>query len=107
MLIASAFVYRPWCRFLCPFGLLGWLVEQGSLFRPRIDRDACKKCMLCVKACPGQAMSDIYAERPMRADCFACGACIEACPAEGALGWRASIRSMPKPDGDASTEGGA
>ncbi len=89
MLIASALVYRPWCRFLCPFGLLGWLVEQVSLFRPRIDRDACKNCMLCVKACPGQAMADIYADRSMRADCFACGACIEACPQKGALGWLA------------------
>jgi len=89
MLLASAFIYRPWCRFLCPFGLLGWLVEQVSLFRPRIDRDACKNCMLCVKACPGQAMSDIYADRSTHADCFACGECIEACPAQDALAWRA------------------
>ncbi len=88
VLIASLFIYRPWCRFLCPFGLLGWLVEQVSLFRPRINREACKECQLCVKACPSNAMADFYDGKKIHADCFACGACIEACPREDALGWR-------------------
>jgi len=90
VLIASLFIYRPWCRFLCPFGLLGWLVEQMSLFRPRINRDVCKECQLCVKACPSQAMADFYDGKKIHADCFACGACIEACPQKDALGWRRS-----------------
>ena len=90
VLIASMFIYRPWCRFLCPFGLLGWLVEQVSLFRPRINREACKECKLCVKACPTGAMADFYAGKKIHADCFACGACIEACPQEDALNWRRS-----------------
>ncbi|HET89728.1 MAG TPA: 4Fe-4S binding protein [Chloroflexi bacterium] len=89
LLVASLFVYRPWCRFLCPFGLVGWLVEQVSLLRPRINRDACRECQLCVKACPSGAMADFYADARLHADCFACGACIEACPHEDALGWRA------------------
>ncbi len=87
MLVASLFIYRPWCHFLCPFGLLGWLVEQVSVFRPRINREACKACELCVRACPGQAMADIYDGKTLHADCFACGACIEACPQDEALGW--------------------
>jgi len=33
--LASIVFYRPWCRFLCPFGLTGLVVEQFSLFRPR------------------------------------------------------------------------
>ena len=88
MLVASLFVYRPWCRFLCPFGLLGWGVEQASLLRPRIDREACKECQLCVDACPSGAMTDFYQGKKIHADCFACGACIEACPQEDVLGWR-------------------
>jgi len=87
VLIASLFVYRPWCQFLCPFGLLSWLVEQVSLFRPRINREACKECKLCVKACPTQAMADLYDRKKVHADCFACGDCIAACPQEEALGW--------------------
>jgi polyferredoxin len=92
VLAASPFVYRPWCQFVCPFGLVGWLVEQVSLFRPRIDRGQCKQCQLCVKACPTQAMADRYVGKALRADCFACGTCIEACPQEGALGWRGKTR---------------
>lgn len=88
LLIASLFVYRPWCQFLCPFGLIGWLVEQISLLRPRINWEVCKKCELCVKACPTQAMSDFYNGKKIHADCFACGSCISACPQEEALGWR-------------------
>jgi polyferredoxin len=89
VLAVSLFVYRPWCQFLCPFGLVGWLVEQVSLFRPRINRQACLECRLCVKACPTQAMADHFAGKAVHADCFACGACIDACPQEDALGWRA------------------
>ena len=92
VLVASLFVYRPWCRFFCPFGLIGWLVEQVSLFRPRINREACKECKLCIKACPTQAMADFYDGKRIHADCFACGACIEACPQGEALGWRRSDR---------------
>jgi len=88
VLAGSIFVYRPWCRFLCPFGLLSWGAEQVSLFRPRIDRDACKGCQACVKACPSGAMRDFYEGKSIHADCFACGTCIEACKVKDALGWR-------------------
>jgi polyferredoxin len=87
---ASLFVYRPWCRFLCPFGLTSWTVEQFSRFRPRIDRDRCKGCRVCVRTCPSGAMEDFYNGRGVHADCFACGACVDACPVEDALAWRRS-----------------
>ncbi len=96
MLAASLFVYRPWCQFLCPFGLIGWLVEQTSLLRPRINRTACKECELCVKACPSQAMADFYSGKKIHADCFACGACIEACPQKDALGWWTSSQARKR-----------
>ncbi len=93
LLATSLFVYRPWCQFLCPFGLSSWLVEQISILRPRIDREICKRCLLCIKACPTRAMEDIYADKKIHADCFACGACLKACPQKGALSWRTSKRS--------------
>ncbi len=88
VLVVSLFVYRPWCRFLCPFGFVSWMVEQVSLYRPRINRDVCKNCKACVRACPSGAMADFYAGKRIHADCFACGACIEACKVKDALGWR-------------------
>jgi len=87
VLMASMFIYRPWCQFLCPFGLVGWLLEQVSLFRPRINLEACKECLLCVEACPTQAMKDFHAGKKFHADCFACGACIAACPKDKVLRW--------------------
>lgn len=87
VLFASLFVYRPWCQFLCPFGLLGWLVEQISLLRPRVDRQLCVGCKRCVTACPTQAMEGLYADKKLHGDCYACGACLAACPKKGALRW--------------------
>jgi polyferredoxin len=84
---ASLFVYRPWCQFLCPFGFVGWIVEQVSLMHPRVDRDKCKSCRLCVKACPTGAMKSFLDQETIHPDCFACGACIEACRIGGALHW--------------------
>ena len=90
LLIASLFIYRPWCQFLCPFGFVGWLVEQFSLLRPRINWKVCKKCQLCVEACPTRAMADFYSGKKIHADCFACGACLTACPQKEALRWQKS-----------------
>lgn len=84
---ASLFTYRPWCRFVCPFGLLGWAAEQFSFMGPRIDREMCKNCRMCVRACPTDAMEAYYGGERLHPDCFACGACIEACPFD-ALEWR-------------------
>ena len=88
ILIASLFIYRPWCQFLCPFGLVSWLLEQVSVLRPRINRAECLGCKLCVNACPTGAMADFYDDKRIHADCFSCGACIAACPREKALMWR-------------------
>lgn len=87
VLIISIFTYRPWCHFFCPFGLISWIVEQKSLYRPVINVDTCKKCQACVKACPGSAMEGIYYGKKWRSDCFACGACISACRFQ-AIHWR-------------------
>lgn len=79
VVLVSMMFYRPWCRFLCPFGLVGLVAEQFSFYRPRINRDECVNCMQCVKACPTGAMQDFYEENRFHNDCYACGECIQAC----------------------------
>jgi polyferredoxin len=90
VLAGSMFMYRPWCQLFCPFGLVSWLLEQVSILRPRVDKELCIDCKLCVRACPAHAMADMLAEKKIHADCFACGACLAACPRKGALLWRPS-----------------
>jgi len=96
--LASIVFYRPWCRFLCPFGLTGLVVEQFSLFRPRINRDKCVNCMQCVETCPTGAMKDFFDKNSFHNDCFACGACIQACKFN-ALNWLRSTRRNNKLEG--------
>ncbi len=80
LLIASLFIYRPWCHLFCPFGLTGWLAEKISLFNIRVDYDKCIGCEACSKACPSNVMDAILKQDKIRPDCFSCGNCIEVCP---------------------------
>lgn len=95
VLLASLFVYRPWCHFLCPFGLVGWAFEHLSITRIKVDYDACIGCEACAKACPSTVM-EVILKRERRAvpDCFACGTCQDACPT-GAVAWRMGRRVKP------------
>lgn len=79
ILISSLFVYRPWCHFFCPFGLAGWLIEQVSIFKIRVDRSLCINCNKCVVACPSNSMKKILDNKKLRMDCFSCSSCIESC----------------------------
>lgn len=80
LLIGSLFVYRPWCQFFCPFGLVGWLIEKVSLFRIIVNHDTCIGCRACEKACPSTVMGAILKQDKVVPDCFSCGNCIEVCP---------------------------
>ncbi len=97
ILVASLFVYRPWCHFFCPFGLAGWVAEKVSLFRIRVDRSKCIACGACEKACPSTVMGAILKRKAITPDCFACGTCIETCPV-GAVSFAANRRTTPGVD---------
>lgn len=81
LLVLSLFVYRPWCHFFCPFGLVGWLAEKISIFRIKVDYDKCVSCGVCSQACPSTVMDAILKQDRIVPDCFSCGTCMEVCPA--------------------------
>jgi NAD-dependent dihydropyrimidine dehydrogenase PreA subunit len=91
LLAASLFVWRPWCHFACPFGLVSWFFERLAIFRIKVDYNACTRCDACSISCPSHAMDGILKHRKMPADCFACGVCIETCPTD-AVSFSASRR---------------
>ena len=80
-LVFSFFFYRPFCRFICPFGLISWIFERFSLARVRIDFDRCTDCGTCGKKCPLTAAQDRVDRKLFATDCFSCMRCLRACPA--------------------------
>lgn len=56
LLITGMFVSRPYCRFLCPYGiLLGWM-SRLAFRRLTISPGRCVDCRLCESACPNGAI---------------------------------------------------
>ncbi len=80
--VLSLGFYRPFCQFICPFGLLSWFLEQVSIFRVKIDRDRCIECGACANACPLDAAKGKVAGKMFPADCFSCARCLKVCPTD-------------------------
>jgi len=56
LLLIGIFVSRPYCRFLCPYGvLLGWM-SKFSKYHLTITPKECIQCRLCETSCPYNAI---------------------------------------------------
>ena len=81
-LLVSFIIYRPFCQFICPFGLVSWIAERFSIFRIRVDKEKCTRCGACIKACPLEAAEGRVNGKKMPADCFSCARCLNVCPVD-------------------------
>jgi ferredoxin len=52
LLLIGVFVGRPYCRFLCPYGVILRQLSRLSRRRVTITPDDCIRCRLCEEACP-------------------------------------------------------
>ena len=89
IIVACAFIYRPFCRFLCPLGALYGFFNRFALLRWTVDESRCTHCDTCVRTCP----MDI--RRVSDAECIQCGRCAKACP-EQAIRFSTSGIILPK-----------
>jgi polyferredoxin len=64
MLAISVFVARPYCRFLCPYGVILRNLSRLSKWRVTITPDECIHCRLCEDVCPFGAISQPVKELP-------------------------------------------
>lgn len=76
-IIISIFIYRPYCRFFCPFGALAFLFGKFSPLKIR-RTPYCNECGICEKICPTLEGFDFST----KGECYYCNRCIDFCTNE-------------------------
>lgn len=81
IVVASIFIFRMFCRFICPLGALYGLFNKISFFGVKVDTHKCTNCGLCANKCKLdiKTVGDI--------ECINCGDCIDVCPTN-AIRWK-------------------
>lgn len=79
--VVSIFIFRCFCRFLCPLGAIYSLFNKIALFGIKFDEEKCVNCGKCVRECK----MDI--KKVGDRECVNCGECISSCPTQ-AISWK-------------------
>ena len=97
ILLASVFMYRPFCRFVCPLGAIYGFFNKIALLGVKVEKDKCTDCGLCVAHCK----MDI--KHVGDHECINCGECIKVCPTKAIVWKGSSIFVKPSQLDDEST----
>lgn len=81
IVVGSIFIFRMFCRFICPLGALYGLFNRFSFFGVKVEQSKCTNCNLCVNHCK----MDI--KHVGDHECISCGECIKVCPTKAIL-WK-------------------
>ena len=73
ILVGSIFMFRFFCRFMCPLGLIYGFFNKISLCGIRVDEKICTECKKCIINCHMdiKKIGDV--------ECINCGECINIC----------------------------
>ena len=72
--VGCIFIFRLFCRFLCPLGALYGLFNKFSVFGIKVDNSKCTNCGLCVSHCK------VDIRHVGDQECISCGDCVGVCP---------------------------
>ncbi len=78
LVVASLFISRAWCRYVCPWGFLMGCIQRVSRLRVQAGED-CQQCGVCEDVCRVEA---IHAGQVEISQCQFCLACIDKCPSD-------------------------
>jgi len=99
--VASLFIARAWCRYLCPWGLVMSITHRFSRLRFEVDPSDCTQCGLCVSAC---RVGAVEIGRIRSEHCQFCYACVDVCHRGGIIvvdHWQPGHRRLPASDAHA------
>ena len=74
ILLASIFIYRPFCRFICPLGAIYSLFNKYAIFGIKVEESKCIGCNKCIEKCK----MDVKCVGDK--ECIECGECKKHCP---------------------------
>lgn len=75
--VASLFVLRAWCRYLCPWGVLMGFLHRFSRLKLRRVAEHCTSCGACEASCDVAA---VVRGQVRHEHCQLCYACVDGCP---------------------------
>ena len=80
LLVSSVLIYRPFCRTICPVGvILGWVSLLPRARKMRIKAE-CVNCGLCSKGCAMHAIDKTTNKTIIDTEnCISCGECATIC----------------------------
>lgn len=81
ILVGCVFVFRLFCRFICPLGAFYGLFNRFSIFGVKVDNSKCTDCGLCVNRCK------VDIKKVGDQECISCGDCVQVCPTK-AITWK-------------------
>lgn len=81
VMVASIFVYRAFCRFLCPLGAIYGIFNRFAMLGIKVNQDDCTNCGKCVTVCK------MDVKKVGDHECINCGECISSCPTS-AITWK-------------------
>lgn len=71
---SACFIYRPFCRFLCPLGAWYGFFNKFAYFGIKVDKLRCNHCGACARYCK----MDVKLAGDK--ECICCGNCRKICP---------------------------
>lgn len=81
IIVSAVFIFRSFCRFLCPLGAFYSLFHKTACLGITVDENRCNSCGACIRFCK------MDVKKAGDRECIQCGECRKVCSRQ-ALDWK-------------------